>query len=156
QVAEVFRQPARGLVQMREGIYYVLDMDKVTKLMDKGVSWKDVGLPLHGRVIFKSTDPTKSNSGAMFAGLIANVLNGGDPGPLDRVHPFLPKTRPIFSPMGLKEVPSAATFEPSLARGLGSYPMIVASENQFIEAISQSDAPPTLRTDAVIFSPDPT
>jgi len=156
QVAEVFRQPARGLVQMREGIYYVLDMDKVTKLMDKGVSWKDVGLPLHGRVIFKSTDPTKSNSGAMFAGLIANVLNGGDPCPLDKVDPFLPKIRSIFSLMGLKEVSSGDIFEHFLAQGMGSYPMIVAYENQFIEAISQSDAPSTLRTDVVIFYPDPT
>jgi len=156
QVADSFRQPGRGIVQMREGSYNVLDMDKLTKLMDKGASWKDVGLPLHGRVSFKSTDPTKSNSGAMLAGLIANVFNGGDPCPLEKVDAFMPRIRSIFSLMGLKEVSSGDIFEHFLAQGIGSYPMIVAYENQYIEAISAPGAPPTLRSEVVIFYPDPT
>jgi len=156
QVADSFRQPARAIVQVRESSYNVLDMDKLTKLMDKGTSWKDIGLPLHGRVSFKSTDPTKSNSGAMFAGLIANVLNGGDPCPLEKVDSFMPRIRSIFSLMGLKEVSSGDIFEHFLAQGIGSYPMIVAYENQYIEAIGAPDAPATLRSEVVIFYPDPT
>jgi len=155
-VAESFRQPARGLIELREGSYNVLDMEKLTKLIDEGTTWKKIGLPLHGRVTFKSTDPTKSNSGAMFAGLIANILNGGDPCPLEKVESLMPRIRLIFSLMGLKEVSSGDIFEHFLAQGMGSYPMIVAYENQYIEAISAPDAPASLRNEVVIFYPDPT
>ena len=41
-------------------------------------SWKEIGLPeLYGNVSIDTTDPAKSNSGNMFAGLLANTLNGG-------------------------------------------------------------------------------
>lgn len=45
------------------------DMEKLTALMESGVQWSDVGLPeLYGSVAVNTTDPTKSNSGNMFAG----------------------------------------------------------------------------------------
>src|SRR5262245_4580001 len=44
QVAELLRKPGIGILAQREGTYYVLDMEKLTGLMDKGVKWKDIGL----------------------------------------------------------------------------------------------------------------
>src|SRR5262249_10443086 len=48
-VAQALSQPSRGIVALRDGAYSVLDMDRMTKLMEKGASWKDLGLPLYGR-----------------------------------------------------------------------------------------------------------
>mgnify|MGYP007116389978 CR=1 FL=1 len=54
------------------------DMEQLVALMESGAQWSDVGLPeLYGSVTVGTTDPAKSNSGNMFAGLLANVLCGG-------------------------------------------------------------------------------
>src|SRR5262245_58535443 len=156
QVADVLRKPSIGALQMREGTYFVVDMEKLVALMDKGAKWKELGLPVYGRVGIKATDPTRSNSGSMFAGLLANIMNGGDPCPLEKVDAFLPRIRTVFSLMGLREVSSADIFDHFLAQGVGSYPMIVAYENQFLEAISAPGAPTSLRGEVVIVYPEPT
>src|SRR5262245_3104632 len=156
QVAEVLRKPNVGIVQLREATYYVMDMEKLTALMDKGAKWKEIGLPVYGRVVVKSTDPTRSNSGSMFAGLLANIMNGGDPCPLDKVDAYIPRIRTVFNLMGLREVSSADIFDHFLAQGVGSYPMIVAYENQFLEAISAPGAPASLRSEVVVLYPEPT
>ena len=54
-------------------------MQKLTDLMLADTSWADIGLPeLYGSVSVDTTDPVKSNSGNVYAGLLANVLNGGE------------------------------------------------------------------------------
>ena len=46
--------------------------------IEAGTAWADLGLPeLYGTVAVSTTDPVRSNSGNMFAGLLANVLCGG-------------------------------------------------------------------------------
>src|SRR5262249_14248130 len=156
QVATALRASSVGIVDLREGTYFAIDMEKLTALMDKGSKWKQIGVPIYGRIGVKSTDPTKSNSGSMFAGLLANIMNGGDPCPLDKVDAYLPRLRGIFSLMGLRESSSADIFDHFLAQGVGSYPMIVAYENQFLEAISAPGAPASLRSEVVVFYPEPT
>ena len=53
-------------------------MEKLTETIEAGTTWEEIGLPqLYGSVSVGTTDPTKSNSGNMFAGLLANTLCGG-------------------------------------------------------------------------------
>ena len=79
-----------GLAVVTNGVYTV-DMEKLTETIEAGTTWEEIGLPqLYGSVSVGTTDPTKSNSGNMFAGLLANTLcggvagrkqSGGDPAP---------------------------------------------------------------------------
>ena len=57
-----------GLAVVTNGVYTV-DMEKLTETIEAGTTWEEIGLPqLYGSVSVGTTDPTKSNSGNMFAG----------------------------------------------------------------------------------------
>jgi len=84
----------------------------------------------------KSTDPSRSNSGSMFMGLIANLMNGGEPCPPDQIEKFLPRIKAISARMGLKESSSGDIFQHFMSQGVGAYPMMVVYENQFLEALA--------------------
>ena len=74
-ILEAFQD--QGLVTERDGVYY-MDMAGLVAEIEAGTAWADLGLPeLYGTVAVNTTDPVRSNSGNMFAGLLANVLCGG-------------------------------------------------------------------------------
>lgn len=52
-------------------------MPKLISLIETRTEWKELGLPYYGHVRVDTTDPTKSNSGNMFAALFATMLNQG-------------------------------------------------------------------------------
>ena len=91
----------------RDGSFYV-DMQKLTDLMLADTSWADIGLPeFYGSVSVDTTDPVKSNSGNVYAGLLANVLNGGETVDETSVGAVLPQLKEIFSRLGYMETSSA-------------------------------------------------
>jgi len=66
-----------GFAQPAGGPRYTIDLEKLLKAIIAGESWATLGVPdLFGRARVVSTDPSKSNSGFMFAGLAANLLSG--------------------------------------------------------------------------------
>ena len=70
-ILEAFQK--EGLVTERDGVYY-MDMAGLVAEIEAGTAWADLGLPeLYGTVAVNTTDPVRSNSGNMFAGLLANV-----------------------------------------------------------------------------------
>ena len=74
-ILEAFQD--QGLVTERDGVY-CMDMAGLVAEIEAGAAWADLGLPeLYGTVAVNTTDPVRSNSGNMFAGLLANVLCGG-------------------------------------------------------------------------------
>ena len=86
-----------GIVEEEEGVYYA-DMVKLTDLIMADTSWADLGVPeLYGKVSVDTTDPAKSNSGNMFAALLANVLNGGETVDETTVENVIPKLQEIFA-----------------------------------------------------------
>lgn len=93
EVAEAFI--AQGMITKKDGVYYI-DMLKLTECIESDKKWSDIGLDkLYGNIIVGTTDPTKSNSGNMFAGLLANTLCGGtaDESNIDNI---LPRLKNIF------------------------------------------------------------
>jgi hypothetical protein len=121
-----------GLVQKKDSVYLV-DLPKLVDLILKNKKWSDIGLnDLYGNITVISTDPTKSNSGNMFAGLLANTLNG-DIVDQKTVENVLPKLTQFFSKLGYLENSSADLFEQYLRTGVGAKPIIVGYENQIIE-----------------------
>lgn len=146
-----------GIVSQEESSYY-MDMQKFKDRILAKKTWEDIGLPeLYGSISVKTTDPTKSNSGNMFAGLIANSMNGGKVVNKNTVHQVLPKVKEFFNQMGYMDTSSADLFEQFLKMGVGAYPMICAYENQLLEfAVNNPDIWNQIGSDIVIIYPTPT
>ena len=147
----------RGIVTARDGVLYVADMQRLLKLIEDKTRWKDLDSSLaviYGTVSVKSTDPTRSNSGSMFMGLLANLMNGGEPCPADQIDKYLPRIKAISNRMGLKETSSGDIFQHFMSQGVGAYPMMVVYENQFLEALSTGQE--NLRAQVAVLYPEPT
>jgi hypothetical protein len=90
-----------GLVQQVGDTYYVVDFPRLVQLIVEGTTWAEVGLPdLNGRLTVHTTDPTLSNSGNMFAGLLATALNGGEVVDATSVERVLPALQQFFGGWG--------------------------------------------------------
>ena len=150
-----------GFAESAGGPRYTVDLAKIVRAVIEGKTWADLGVPaLFGRARIVSTDPNKSNSGFMFAGLVASLL-GGDVVTLDRLDSVSPDVIALFRRMGFKPSSSGKLFDDYLGGGAGAQPMIVGYENQLIEWVLQ-DAERWKRVEAnapakpVILYPRPT
>jgi len=138
---------AKGLAAKQADGHYSV---KLPELLDKIVhetSWADIGVDaLYGRMMLFSTDPTKSNSGFMFAGLLANVLNGGEIVGDNSVGQVLPTIKRLFERMGYMEPSSGQLFDTYIEQGMGAKPIIVGYENQLVEyALAHKDKWPSVQ-----------
>src|SRR5262249_14509310 len=124
----------QGVVQKIGGAYYVVDFPKLIKLVNEGTQWKDIGLPqLYGRINIYSTDPSLSNSGNMFAGLLANVLNSGQVVTDATLGHVLQTEKRFFDSQGFMEQSSDVIFRQFLNKGMGDKAIIVGYEAQLLE-----------------------
>jgi hypothetical protein len=115
--------------------YYQLDLKALLEALLAGKNWSDLGIDqLYGRARIISTDPNRSNSGFMFAGLVLSLL-AGDVATMDDLDKHGADAQAIFRSMGLKSPSSGKLFDQYLAGGLGAEPMIVGYENQLFEWI---------------------
>ncbi len=156
QVAAAFIQ--KGLVEERAGIYYFKDLKALVDMIDAETSWKDVGLTqLYGKVKLFSTDPTRSNSGNMYAGMVANMLNGGEVAPEGGLTELLPRLKTYFARMGNMESSSGDLFDSFLKTGIGAKPMIIGYESQLVEfSLEFAEYRELLRTRVRTIYPQPT
>mgnify|MGYP000326087768 CR=1 FL=1 len=147
-----------GIVEHREGVNYIVDLPKLLALIVDHKSWKDIGLSqLYGKMIIRTTDPTKSNSGNMFAALVANTLNKGEVVTADTVDNVLPEVKKLYARLGHMEHSSAVLFNMFLQQGVGAYPLIVGYENQLVEySLEHREALELLRKRVRILYPVPT
>jgi len=121
------------IVKETAGSYYVVDLPGLLELVLGNKTWKEIGLPqLFGKVNLIPTDPTKSNSGNLFAGLMANVLVNDVTQEKD-LEKLLPILKSFFARQGFMESSTGFLFEQFLNKGMGSYPLIVGYENQIVE-----------------------
>lgn len=145
-----------GIASQTDGVYTV-DMVKLTEAIEAGTAWADIGLPqLYGSITVGTTDPTKSNSGNMFAGLLANTLCGGvaDESNLPAI---LPRLQSIFQKLGYMESSSSDLFDQFLKTGMGAKPLIAGYENQLLEfAAENPDTWEQIKEDIVMMYPTPT
>ena len=146
-----------GIVEQIDGTAYV-DMAKLLATMVEGKSWREVGLPqVGGKVLVYTTDPTKSNSGNLFAGLLANTLNGGAVVDESTIGTVLPGVTGFYGRLGYTTDSSGFLFDQFLSQGLGAYPLIVGYENQLIEySVEHPELRETLLKQVNILYPRPT
>jgi hypothetical protein len=129
-----------GVVEFVNDAYYIVDMPKLTALAIKGTKWKEIGLPeLNGSVKVLSTDPNYSNSGNIFYGLLANVLNSGEVVSQATIADVLPRVKSYHERMGFQQKSSGDVFDVFISNRYTN-PLLVGYENQLIEyAINNSD-----------------
>lgn len=146
-----------GIVTETDGIYYA-DMQKLTDCILNGTRWSELGLPeLYGAVTVDTTDPVRSNSGNMFAALLACSLNGGKTADKNSIDTLLPGLQKIFSQLGYMETSSSDLFSQFLRMGVGAKPIIAGYESQLIEyAAEQPDNYSKIKDNVVILYPAPT
>lgn len=147
----------QGLITTDGDIHYI-DMAGLLELIQNGAQWSDIGLPeLYGRVSVDTTDPSKSNSGNMFAALVANVLNEGRTVTEADLDTILPELQDIFGKLGYMETSSSDLFSQFLRMGVGAEPLIAGYESQLIEyAALYPDEYDRIRDDVVMLYPTPT
>ena len=130
----------KRIVEKKNGSFYIVDFPKLVDAINKGITWKDLELPqLYGRVVVYSTDPTLSNSGNMFAGLLANTLNKGQVATEDSLMKTLPDLKKFFDDQGYMEQSSDTIFRQFLNKGMGDKGIIVGYEAQIIEYGREDD-----------------
>ena len=123
-----------GIIKKEMSSYYIVDMPGLLALIKSGKKWSEIGLPqLYGRISITTTDPTKSNSGNMFAGLVANILKGGDVITETDLPQVLPEVKEFFARQGFMQSTSGVLFEQFLKTGVGQYPLMGGYESQVIE-----------------------
>jgi hypothetical protein len=147
-----------GIVRKLQESYYIVDFPKLIQMINAGKPWKEIGLPqLYGRVSLVCTDPTRSNSGNQFAGLLANMLNGGEVVDEASVKAVLPGVKRFFGRLGYMQQSSGDLFTQFLQQGIGSYPAIVGYEAQLIEfSLANPQYRDLLRKQITTLYPQPT
>lgn len=147
---------ARGLVRQEDGVY-VADLPALLQAILDGRQWSDIGVDqVFGRFTITSTDPLRSNSGNMYAGLVANILAGGvaDESTLPSI---LPAVQEVFAIQGQMEHSTGTLFERYLQLGMAQFPLIVGYESQYIEfARENPDLWPDVSSRIALVYPVPT
>ena len=124
-----------GMVTTQNDVYY-LDMVAFTETyLVPGKKWSDLSLDLYGQVAVDTTDPTKSNSGNMLSGLLANSLNGGSVVTEQSVDQVLPELKQIFARLGYMETSSADLFQQFLSTGYGSKTIVAGYETNYLSLL---------------------
>ena len=153
-VAEALK--SQGIAGESDGVTTV-DMEKLTEWIASGKTWADIGLPeLYGSISVATTDPVKSNSGNMFAGLLANTLAGGVASEED-LPEVLSQLQVIFQRLGYMESSSSDLFDQFLKTGMGAKPLIAGYESQLLEfAVQEPETWAQVQEDIVLLYPTPT
>ena len=121
------------IAEKRDGTVYLVDCPKLFSMNEQGLPWSTLGLPhLTGRVKVHSSDPTTSNSGVMFLGLLANILNGGDVVTEQELPKVKNRVVGYFKKLGTMERSTSDLFKTFLSN-LMYKPIIIGYENQIVE-----------------------
>ncbi len=125
-----------GLVQ-KKGETYTIKLEKLVKMIIDGKKWADIGLEEQfgkaKKIFIESTDPSKSNSGNMFSGLLANILNNEDVVTAKEMQNVIPRVVAFFKRLGFLQSSSGDIFHQYTRMGIGAKPIIVGYESQIIE-----------------------
>lgn len=148
---------AAGAVRDENGVLSA-DIGQIAEMIGSGKRWKeDLGLNIYGPFRIFTTDPTKSNSGNIFAGLLVTAFNGGETPTPDTLPALLPRVDSYFAAMGYMEASSGDIFEAFLKQGMGARPIIVGYENQLVEFLrANAEYADLIRSKIRVIYPAPT
>jgi hypothetical protein len=127
-----------GIVQQTGDTYYLVDFARLLQMDINDVPWKTIGVPLEGPVRIRTSDPTASNSGNSFVGLMANTLNDGRVVDENSVDQIMPQLVSWANQRGLMPDTTTEMWEQFFTLGMGASPIIAAYESNLIEYCLQN------------------
>jgi hypothetical protein len=147
-----------GVVSTSNGVD-TFDVKAFLALVAQNKRWTDIpGNTTYSAgtsILITSTDPTTSNSAAMYLSIASYVANGNNvvqnPGDAQRV---LPSIAPIFTRQGLTLSSTEAPFQDYLSIGIGKDPMVMIYEAQFLARQAAKDG--SITSDREMMYPSPT
>ena len=150
---------ANGVAEHRDGIYYIVNMDKLFDLIVNKKRWTDLkdhdAYPANKSILVTTTDIRKSNSAAMYLALASYVLNGNAIVQSTRqAQTLIDQLGLLFLRQGFTESSSQAPFQNYLTMGPGKTPMVMIYEAQFLYEAAREDS--ALSKDMVLMYPEPT
>jgi hypothetical protein len=157
-VVQALQNPPNDLIAVEGDTYYLKSPDTLFKHILAGKTWKEIGLSqLFGNIVIKSTDPTKSNSGNMFAALLANSLNKNNVVTETDFDSIRADMKSVFQRQGYMEHSSGVLFQHFVDQGVGAYPVVVGYENQLVEySLQNRESLELIRDKIRILYPRPT
>ncbi len=149
---------AEGVATVSAGVY-TLDVGKFLTLVKNQTRWTQIKgnstYPASTQILITSTDPTKSNSGAMYLAIASYVANNNavveSP---TQVRTVLPAVSPLILRQGFTESSSEAPFDDYLSIGMGKDPMVMIYEAQFLARQTAKDG--SVTKDRTMMYPNPT
>ena len=145
------------IVTLKDGVYYITDMEKLINYILEGKKWKDIGLDmLYGSINIDSTDPVTSSPGATYYGLLLSIMCGGTVTE-DNLQSNLANLKQFYIKSGYMNNTPADLFQLYLKTGMGGKPMIVDYEKSVIDfANSNPDGWNQVKDRIRILYPTPT
>lgn len=122
---------AQGLVHDEDGVYY-LDMRSFVPMLMEGRPWSSLGVPpekVNRSINVEPTDPANSNSGQVWAALLATMLNDGQVPNAESIGPLMPQVKAYFGRQGFMQLKSIDLFNRYITVGQGDKPIIVEYES---------------------------
>ncbi|MEZ4641421.1 MAG: hypothetical protein R3E31_01550 [Chloroflexota bacterium] len=155
-IADLFVQ--QGIAR-DEGGYYLLDMEKLLPLLQNEVRWNELQgnttFPVNQSILIRSTDVRKSNSAAMYLGLMSYVANDNNIiQTMNDAQPYMSFLSDLFLRQGLLASSSQEPFEDYLVQGMGHSPIVMIYEAQFIAQAALDNG--TILPEMVLMYPLPT
>jgi len=150
---------ANGIARRDGQYYFITNVPALIAAETGGKRWHDFksagAYDVNKSVLISTTDPRKSNSGAMYAALASYVLNGGAiVSDREQIAKIQPRLNGLFLRQGYEESSSSGPFDDYVQIGMGKAPLVMIYESQFIEyllAHSKDHNP-----DMVLLYPRPT
>lgn len=145
------------IVTVKDGVYYITDMNKLLTYILEGKKWSEIGLDsIYGSINISSTDPVTSSPGATYYGLLLSIMCEGNVTD-EKMQENLPKLKEFYLKSGFMNNTPADLFDMYLKTGMGDKTMIVDYEKSIIEfATSNPEAWETVKDKIRILYPAPT
>lgn len=147
-----------GVVTTSGGVQ-VLDMKAFLALVAQNKRWTDIpnntAYPAGKSIVITSTDPTTSNSAAMYLSIASYVANGNNVvQDQTQAQTVLPAVSPLFTRQGFTLSSTEAPFEDYLTIGIGKDPMVMIYESQFVSRLAAKDG--SITSTRTMIYPTPT
>lgn len=149
---------AAGVVTTSGGVQS-LDMKAFLALVAQNKRWTDLPnnttYPAGKSIIITSTDPTTSNSAAMYLSIASYVANGNNVvQDTTQAQTVLPAVAPLFTRQGFTLSSTEAPFLDYLSIGIGKDPMVMIYEAQFVSRQASKDG--SITSNRTMLYPSPT
>lgn len=125
-----------GLIEKRpDGVYYA-DMNKFVPVLLGQKTVLPEGQGGHGTVVAFTSDPTQSNSGQIFAAMLAKSEQEQERRQFEQI---LPKVKAYLDNLGFKPPKTSDLFKQCIGKGMGACPIFVAYESLLPDFVEQFD-----------------